>query len=412
MTGVAPGSSLRRWIVAIQGSRDYYSSARYLHTAGRLERLYTDLWFPPSIARPLSRVMPAVTGRWHAELADADVRADARGALLSRLKKGQSRYERWIDEGSHLAGRVARGLKGVDAAALGVLGYTGSSLEMMTAARERGMPGVHAQVDPGPIWYRRRDDELARWPGAEAASEALDPRYLARLEAELDAASRVLVNSRHAADSLVEQGVDRDKIFIVPLATREAVRPVPRAPRGDRPFRVLFVGSVTVAKGFPYFGQAARLVGAAAEFVAAGSMVLQPEFLALHDWPVTCTGHLSRDALAALMAESDVLVFPTLSDGFGLVQLEAMAAGLPVIATEHCGDVVEDGVSGFRIPARNAEAIANAVMALRDDPDRLAAMSIAAVRRMADFAPTVIGPQFIAALDAPAARAMHTPIIG
>lgn len=401
MNGTTPGPSMRRWIVAIHGSRDYYSSARYLHAAGRLERLYTDLWFPPSIAGPLSRVAPSIKNRWHAELADADVRADIVGVIRSRLKGRQGRYERWLVDGSNLAKRAASSLKGVDASGLGLFGYTGATLEMMTLARERGIPGVHAQVDPGPAWYRRREEALAEWPGAESAIEAPDRRYLARIEAELDAAPRVLVNSQHSADSLIEQGVDGDKIVVVPLATREAIMPIPRQHRRDRPFRVLFVGSVTVAKGFPYFGQAAEMVGSAAEFVAAGSMRLEQDFLARHGWPVTYTGHLSRDALGALMSDSDVLVFPTLSDGFGLVQLEAMAAGLPVIATEHCGDVVQDGVSGFRIPTRNSEAIATAVMALRDDPERLAQMSAAATGRVADFAPGVIGPQFLAALEAP-----------
>lgn len=402
MTPTSASQSDRRWLVAIHGARDYYSGARYLHSAGRLERLYTDLWIPPTSANLLGRLAPSTEGRWHPELAKADVRSDNIRSILQRLRKRGTRYEGWLIDGSRVASRTVRGMIGQDTHELGLFGYTGGTLEMMDFARREGIPGVHAQVDPGIAWYQCRDEALAEWPGAEDASEAPDPRYLDRIRAELDSASCIIVNSKHSAASLISQGVDGSKITIVPLATRAAAAHVSldRSDRRDRPFRVLFVGSVTIAKGYPYFGEAAKLVGSAAEFVAAGSMVLRQEFLAQHHWPVRSTGHLSRSMLADLMANSDVLVFPTLSDGFGLVQLEAMAAGLPVIATRFCGDVVEDGVSGFLIPARDAQAIASAVMTLRDDPVRYAEMSAAAIRRVADFAPDVVAPQFIAALDA------------
>ena len=45
-------------------------------------------------------------------------------------------------------------------------------------------------------------------------------------------------------------------------------------------------------------------------------------------------------------------MLPTLADSFGLVHLEALACGVPVITTPHCGSVVRDGVEGFIVPIR------------------------------------------------------------
>ena len=58
------------------------------------------------------------------------------------------------------------------------------------------------------------------------------------------------------------------------------------------------------------------------------------------------SGPVSRDATRQLYGDADLFLLPTLSDGFALTQLEAQAAGLPVIASKFCGDVVRDGVNG------------------------------------------------------------------
>ena len=80
------------------------------------------------------------------------------------------------------------------------------------------------------------------------------------------------------------------------------------------------------------------------------------------------------------MERQDVLVFPSLFEGFGLVILEAMSRGLPVITTAHTAgpDLIEDGHDGFLVPIRSAAAIAEKLEGLRREPARLAAMREAA----------------------------------
>jgi glycosyltransferase involved in cell wall biosynthesis len=70
-----------------------------------------------------------------------------------------------------------------------------------------------------------------------------------------------------------------------------------------------------------------------------------------------------------------VFVLPTLSDGFAITQLEAMAHGLPVVTTPNCGRVVTDGVDGFIVPARDSRALADALVRLDSDRSLLREMS-------------------------------------
>jgi glycosyltransferase involved in cell wall biosynthesis len=66
---------------------------------------------------------------------------------------------------------------------------------------------------------------------------------------------------------------------------------------------------------------------------------------------------------------------PTISDGFAITQLEAMAHGLPVITTPNCGQVVTDGVDGFIVPVRDSQALADAIARLDGDRPLLRTMS-------------------------------------
>jgi glycosyltransferase involved in cell wall biosynthesis len=96
---------------------------------------------------------------------------------------------------------------------------------------------------------------------------------------------------------------------------------------------------------------------------------------------------MSQAGVREQMKRADLFVFPTLSDGFGLVQLEAMAAGLPVLATPCCGEVVRHGSNGLIIPPRDPSAIVAALEELRDNPDKYERLAAAASCRPLDFSP-------------------------
>jgi glycosyltransferase involved in cell wall biosynthesis len=83
---------------------------------------------------------------------------------------------------------------------------------------------------------------------------------------------------------------------------------------------------------------------------------------------------------------ADVFVFPSLSEGMGLVALEAMACGCPVIVTTHGpSEVVRDGIDGFVVPAGDAEAVRVALEKLYQDPELRQRMSQSAQEQAARY---------------------------
>ncbi len=87
-----------------------------------------------------------------------------------------------------------------------------------------------------------------------------------------------------------------------------------------------------------------------------------------------------QESVAELLACADLLLLPSQSESFGLVALEAMAAGVPVVASATGGlpEVVEDGVTGYLRPVGATEEMAEAAVSLLRDPDRCREFSRAA----------------------------------
>ncbi len=99
------------------------------------------------------------------------------------------------------------------------------------------------------------------------------------------------------------------------------------------------------------------------------------------------------------MQGSDVFVFPSLAEGFGLVLVEALAAGLPVVATRVGGaeELITPGVNGFLVPPADPEALAAAILnVLTLDPTALTAMRAAARQTAARFDLTHTAAQTLA----------------
>ena len=133
--------------------------------------------------------------------------------------------------------------------------------------------------------------------------------------------------------------------------------------KAEHTLRVLWLGQVNVRKGIHYLIEAARLLEQEpVEFDIVGPIGISESAIRSAPGNMAFHGRATRDATSKWYLKSDVFVLPTLSDGFALTQLEAMAHGLPVIATPNCGRVVEDGKTGFLIPPCDSRALADAVL--------------------------------------------------
>jgi glycosyltransferase involved in cell wall biosynthesis len=160
----------------------------------------------------------------------------------------------------------------------------------------------------------------------------------------------------------------------------------------DKPLRLLFVGRLDRAKGLYEILQGMRLateLGVDARLVIAGSGPEQDRLkryaqaLGVAPRTIFAGAVFGRDKVK-LMAGSDVMLLPSYSEGLPYSLLEAMAAGLPVIATAvgAIPDVMSEGIHGCIVPPRDGRAIAEALAVLHGDREKLSWMSRASRRRI------------------------------
>lgn len=388
MPGAARGQACARWIVSQEGSRQSYAIPLGFQKLGVLRVFYADVWcrWGRSWLRHGTKATRTLATRFHPDIPEAQVVSFSPATVARRalyhLRRGSLSPAQSADQfcrfGTWFARRVRNHLATVelDPDRDRFLGFNTNCLETLELLRARGVFTVVDQVDPGKVEEEMVREEAARWPGWEKAPGRIPQSYWDRLKAEWEMADLVLVNSAWSAGALVEQGVPGNKIAVVPLALdlRHDHEFAPVDPSGT--LRVLWLGSVVIRKGIQYLAEAARhLEGRNIQFLLAGPMGVSE--LARRSFPpnMKLLGRITRDQLTKVYRQAHIFVLPTLSDGFAVTQLEAMAHGLPVVTTPNCGHVVTDGLDGVIVPARDSQALAEALARLEGDRQLVRAMS-------------------------------------
>lgn len=266
------------------------------------------------------------------------------------------------------------------------------ALETFRAARERGLKCIYDL--PIGYWAAARrlfDEEKEIMPefaptlqGREESFEKLERK---REEAEL--ADRIVVCSPFVADTLKESGFSDSKISVVPYGG-----PAPIARNRyetgvcKRPLRLLFAGSIGQRKGIGYLMQALlKLKGLPVELTLMGSFVGDRSVFRPYEHLYRYEPPRAHSAVLELMEQHDVLVLPSLFEGFALVILEAMSRGLAVIVTPNTGaeEIVRDGKDGFIVPIRSSDALEEKIVWMVHHRQETSEMGLQAAKRAVEF---------------------------
>lgn len=269
-------------------------------------------------------------------------------------------------------------------------------------ARPAGVPVVHTFHALGAV-KRRHQGRMDTSPPARHRVERMLCRTVDRIVATCsdEAAELALLGAPAAAVDVVPCGVDLHRFTPEGSEARlrdgrdETTTPASAHQAAPRP-RLLMVGRLVPRKGLGDAVRALAEVPGAELFIAGGpdrarlagdegaTTVRAAAAAAGVADRVHLLGRVARPDMPDLLRSADVVLCPPWYEPFGIVPLEAMACGRPVVATAVGGmlDTVHDGVTGLLVPPRRPTALAAAVRALLDDPRRRARMGAAGRARV------------------------------
>ena len=299
-------------------------------------------------------------------------------AGLNSLTKHETGYFSVDSVYNHLDKHVANNLKskkGTDT----IYAYEDGALNSFIKAKQLGIKCMYDL----PIGYwrtarRLMESERERWPDwMPTLTGFMDSEEkLLRKDEELKLADKIFVASKFTADTLSEFPGSLAPIEIIPYGFPKvgAKREYPSF-NSKRKLKLLFVGGLSQRKGIADLFAVAEQLKEHVELTVVGKKATDncPALniaLSKHKWIPS----LHIEDVLKLMREQDVLVFPSLFEGFGMVITEAMSQGTPVITTDRTAgpDLITHGDNGWLIEAASTIALKNAIEELLANPSIIA----------------------------------------
>jgi len=270
-----------------------------------------------------------------------------------------------------------------------VYAYEDGALDTFISAKKMGISCIYDL----PIGYWRSarillKTEQQRWPEWAATLTGFrdSEEKLTRKDNELKLADIIFVASSFTAKTLADYPGKLPDVRVIPYgfppvaASREYLHPA------NRPLKLLFVGGLSQRKGIADLFAAVKNIGSKVELTIVGRKTnaecpALDEALKRHKWIAS----LPHEEVLELMRENDVLVFPSLFEGFGLVITEAMSQGTPVITTDRTAgpDLITHNENGWIVQAGSTEALQLQIEKLIENPEMVAVAGKAAMEKAA-----------------------------
>lgn len=337
------------------------------------------------------------------------------GTLKKQIEEARSKNRRYTvitcDERNSVPGARVKNFRPIGVYELSVYPeqklFYPPFLEILSYCYQKEFNQIHAAT-PGPIGlaamaiarilkvpfvgtYHTALPQYAQYLTEDPAIANMVWRYIIWFYDQMDT---IFVPSRATAQELVEHGISKSKIRLTPrgVDSRE-FHPEKRNPDMLRDelgipegFKLLYVGRVSKEKNLKLLENAFTKLAVFKKNIQLVIVGDGPYFDEmrhnLKDFPAYFTGYLTGERLRSVFASCDLFVFPSVTDTFGNVVLEAQASGLPVIVTDQGGpcENIVDGKTGFIIKGNNEQELLRSMNKAISSPSTLKEMGILARR--------------------------------
>jgi glycosyltransferase involved in cell wall biosynthesis len=376
--------NIRQAITCHAGNRDAYQLSVALHENALLDSLITDFYTPDFLRNFIHK-------RYNPLLPSNEVKSLWTNFIYQKVLKGK-----YVVSDARLSNYAARKAIENDSN-LFLSSYT--AFEAFHKIKNEGLKNkcLLFQLHPHPTSIRKIFEEEVRL--VPVAKESIlgelemneDKHVLDRLIKESILADHCVVASSFTKETLVENSIPDNKITVVPYGVDSSKFPQKQVYNSvNGSLNIIFVGQMIQRKGLYYLLEAIKKLNSPnvnLTIVGRGSI----DYNLLKNYSSASNIHikinLSHAELVNEFHKNDVLIFPSLVEGFGQVILEAMSSGLPVICTPNTAgrDLFLTGDEGIIVPIRSIDALAEKIEWCLLNKETLADMGRAAAKTSGKF---------------------------
>ncbi len=368
---------IKKAVTCHAGARDAYQLSIALEKAGLLECLVTDLFLPAFIGKKVQK-----------KFTDELYYFKVKKCFNNIIRQNFFRQTYTITDKI----LTNRALKEAIKSEANLFLYSYTALDAFDYIKQHHLSNkcFLFQLHPHPLSIRSLlIEELSLVPNAKESllkepEMSLNEMQIKQLSDESLLADHVIVASTFTKKTLVENNVSPEKVTIIPYGVDAKKFSLKQSyDQKNGKIKLVFVGQMIQRKGLGYLFEALKLLNSKnIELTLIGRGVI--DFSLINDYKkyinINVKINLTHTELVTELHLHDILVFPSIVEGFGHVILEAMSVGLPVLCTPNTAgpDVFVNGTEGVIVPIRNAEAIAEKIEYFIHHKKELASMGVSA----------------------------------
>ncbi|MER3446540.1 MAG: hypothetical protein C4291_06695 [Candidatus Dadabacteria bacterium] len=373
-----------RVLVSHPGRQHTHQLVYALQEGGYLSKFITSIWYKPNRFpyRFINLIPPKLRKSVESELRKRyyekiDYGFIEQFAVFEMLREGFDRLSKGYKEelGIYLVNQihdwyVSRRIEKI--APNMVIGYETSS--SMTFKKAKGL-GVITILDLAQVHYRLIDDIRQKYQEFDRTFDSDVSNKVNRLkEEELSHADYIITLSNLVKESLISCGISESKIYLANLGFNPAKFKQKESYRKNGAFKILYVGTIKRAKGIHLLLEAYRQLNLKdTELIFIGGMSDGRDVLSKYEGMYRYIPYLDHDQLVSYYQDADVFVFPSYLDSWGMVVIEAMACGTPIIVSENTGakEAVIDGICGFITPVGDVDTLKEKILYFHNNRDEI-----------------------------------------
>jgi len=251
------------------------------------------------------------------------------------------------------------------------MGFVGTSLRSFRRAADLDAQSLELVAANSHVRNLRRQHDRAREQHGIGDSWLNDAQMHKTLR-EYEAADTIYVHSEYTQNSFLDAGIPEERLERMYLRIAPRFQPPDRRPSGG-PFRIVYVGRVEATKGIPLLLEAFhQLPVPEKQLTLVGSWSTRRMRKYVEPWLEDNRIRMAPGDPVPHLHEADAFVHPTYEDGFGYAPMEALACGVPVIATEDTGmkEYIREGKNGYVVPTGQTQPLVEKLKALARSPLR------------------------------------------